>query len=347
MSSSDARQQEASRVRVRAPGRVNLIGDHTDYTGGLVLPAAIDRFVDIDGAPGGDVVVLTSDEFDEPARVSVTSTAAEVASVQPPWARFVAGVVAELRPVTGFTGTVTSSVPAGAGLSSSAALELAVAVALGAPTEDPVALARLAQRAEHLARGVPTGIMDQLACAAGRDAHALLIDCATPSVTPVPLPLDVQLVVFHSGQARDLAASAYAQRVAECAAAEVELGPLRTASVDDVERLTDPLLRRRARHVVTENARVRAAAAALTRGDSATFGRLMLESHASLRDDYEVSTPAVDELVVGLAATPGVLGARLTGAGFGGCVVALTRPGTNLSGGWPVRAVDGVRRLVR
>jgi len=148
------------------------------------------------------------------------------------------------------------------------------------------------------------------------EATPLLIDCATLAVTPVALPPDVELVVFHSGQSRDLAALAYTRRVAECAAAEA--GSLRTASVADVDRLADPVVRRRARHVVTENARVVAAADALARGDGATVGRLMGESHASLRDDYEVSTPAVDKLVARLSATHGVLGARLTGAGFGG-----------------------------
>ena len=334
-----------ARVRVRAPGRVNLIGDHTDYTGGLVLPVAIDRFVDVEGRPGGDQVVLTSDQFDAAAVVPLDVPAETVGQLEPPWGRFVAAVVAELRPAIGFVGTVASTVPVGAGLSSSAALEVAVAVALGASDDDPVALALVAQRAEHAARGVPTGIMDQLACIAGREGHAVLIDCTTLAVTAVPLPADVRLVVLHSGQARDLAASAYAQRVRECAAVEAEIGPLRTANLADVDRLADPLLRRRARHVVTENHRVRAAVEALQRDDGAAVGRLMGESHASLRDDYEVSTPAIDDLVTHLAATPGVLGARLTGAGFGGCVVALTEAGVELGGGWVLRAVDGVGRV--
>ncbi|CAN5763932.1 galactokinase [soil metagenome] len=335
---------ECSAVVAQAPGRVNLMGDHTDYTGGLVLPAAIDRYVEIAGQPGGDEVVLRSDQFDGVARLPVGIGRADVGSIEPSWARLVAAVVVELQPSHGFVCTVTSSVPAGAGLSSSAALELAVAVALGADTADPVALAQRAQRAEHLARGVPTGIMDQLACTAGRAGHALLIDCEALTHVPIPLPDDVEIVVFHSGQARDLAASAYAERVAECAAAAAVIGPLRTARAADVERLHDDLLRRRARHVVTENARVRATVAALEDDDGVAVGRLMGDSHASLRDDYEVSTPAVDELVARLAASDGVLGARLTGAGFGGCVVALVRPGTELEGGWPLRAVDGVGR---
>lgn len=335
-------QMERAMVVARAPGRVNLMGDHTDYTGGLVLPAAIDRYVEIAGQPGGDEVVLRSDQFDGVARLRVDIDRADVGSVEPSWARLAAAVVVELQPSHGFVGTVSSNVPAGAGLSSSAALELAVAVALGADTADPVALARLGQRAEHLARGVPTGIMDQLACAAGRAGHALLIDCEALTHAPIPLPDDVEIVVFHSGQARDLAASAYAERVAECAAAEAVIGPLRTACAADVELLDDDVLRRRARHVVTENARVRATVAALEDDDAVAVGRLMGESHASLREDYEVSTPEVDELVARLAGSDGVLGARLTGAGFGGCVVALVRPGTQLDGGWPMRTVDGV-----
>lgn len=329
-------------VRARAPGRVNLMGDHTDYTGGLVLPAAIDRFVEIAGEPGGDHVVLHSDEFATTARVPIA--VADASTLEPEWGRYVGGVVAAMRPAAGFVGTVTSTVPAGSGLSSSAALELATALALGASAHDPQALARLCQRAEHLARGVPTGIMDQLAVAAGRAGHALLIDCTSLEVVPVPLPGEIEIVVVHSGQARDLAASAYAERVGQCAAIEAEIGPLRSATRRDVDRLSDPVLRRRARHIVSENARVTGAVAALDAGDLDCFGRLMLASHASLRDDYEVSTAAMDDVVARLADTDGVFGARLTGAGFGGCVVAIARPGTAIAPDlepWILHAVDG------
>ena len=157
-------------------------------------------------------MVLSSDQFETAAAVPLDVPAEKVGRLEPPWGRFVAAVVAELRPAIGFVGTVASTVPVGAGLSSSAALEVAVAVALGASDDDPVALALVAQRAEHAARGVPTGIMDQLACVAGREGHAVLIDCTTLAVTAVPLPADVRLVVLHSGQARDLASSAYAER---------------------------------------------------------------------------------------------------------------------------------------
>jgi galactokinase len=187
---------------------------------------------------------------------------------------------------------------------------------------------------------VPTGIMDQLTAVAGVEGHALLIDCSTLAVTPVPLPDGVDVVVVDSGQRRALVGSAYAERAAQCAAAEAVVGPLRTATMEAVARVADGVVRRRAAHVVTENARVAAFAAALQAGDVAAAGRLMTASHASLRDHFEVSAPVVDALVARLAEMPGVLGARMTGGGFGGCVVALVRPGA-LDEGWLVRPVDG------
>jgi galactokinase len=237
-------------------------------------------------------------------------------------------VVAELRPDDGLSGTVDATLPAGRGLSSSAALEVAVALALGASTSDPLALAQLCQRAEHRAVGVPTGIMDQLTILAAVEGAALRLDCRSLEVTAVALPDEVEVAVADSGLTRTVHGSAYAGRVADCARAEAELGgPLRDATASDAETLTDPVLRRRARHVVTENARVDAMVAALAAGDLRTAGALMAASQASLRDDYEVSTPALDELVGHLRGTPGVFGARLTGAGFGGCAVALCTPG--------------------
>jgi galactokinase len=329
------------RVRAFAPGRVNLIGDHTDTTGGLVLPMAVHLGTTVDVERGGSEVRLRSDADEEVAVVGLD--VAEPAAVTPAWARYVAGVVAEIRPAVGATGTVTTTLPVGAGLSSSAALEVAVALALGFDGP-PVELALACQRAEHAASGVPSGIMDQLASAAGVAGSALLIDCTTLARTPVRLPPGVEVVVVHSGEARALAGSAYAERRRQCEAAEAEVGPLRVAGPDAVEALTDPVLRRRARHVVTENARVREVAGALEAGNLAAAGRAMAASHASLRDDFEVSTPALDRLVDELTATDGVFGARLTGAGFGGCVVALARPGA-VRRGWVVRAVDGARRL--
>ncbi|MCB0962284.1 MAG: hypothetical protein KDA98_03125 [Acidimicrobiales bacterium] len=333
---------EPGTVAAVAPGRVNLIGEYTDLGGGLVLPMAIDLATTVSGVPGGDAVVLRSEAEPEPAVVPID--VADPAAVEPAWARYVAGVVAELRPTTGFEGTVTSTVPLGAGLSSSAALEVAVALALGFEG-GPVALAELCQRAEQRASGVPCGIMDQLASAAGVDGHAVLIDTHRRTVRPVMLPRGMEVRVIHSGEERRLAGSAYADRKAELAAAEAVVGPLRL--LDDPAALSaidDEVVRRRARHVVTENARVRAAVAALADGDVVTVGRLLGESHRSLRDDLEVSTPTLDALVDGLAATPGVHGARLTGAGFGGCAVALCQPGA-LDLGWRVRPAAGAHRL--
>lgn len=325
-------------IRAHSPGRVNLIGDHTDVADGLVLPMAIDLGTTVEGERGGEVVRLIS--ADEPQPVEVPLSVDDPTTVAEGWGRYVAAVVAEVRPTTGFTGEVTTTLPIGAGLSSSAALEVAVALALGFEGT-PLALAELARRAEHRASGVPCGIMDQLTVAAGVAGHLLLIDCATLAIEPVPVPDGVEVRVIHSGQQRRLAESGYATRTAEVAAAERVLGPLRLltdpAEVDGVE---DEVVRRRARHVITENARVRAFASALGAGDLAAAGELMAASHASLRDDYEVSTPVLDALVDRLEAIPGVHGARLTGAGFGGCVVVLAEPGA-IDEGWLVRPSAG------
>ena len=322
-----------------APGRVNLIGDHTDYSGGWVLPMAIQFGTTVRIERGGDRVLLRSTDEPDPVEVSIATT--DPASVTPEWGRYVASVVAELRPPTGGSGHVSTTLPIGAGLSSSAALEVAVALALGFEG-DAVSLALTCQRAEQRASGVPCGVMDQLASAAGTVDHALLIDCEKIAVTPVPVPGDWEIVVVHSGQPRALAGSEYAARRAACEAAAGFIGPLRDASLDQLDALADARLRRRARHVITENARVLEFAQALATADRRTAGRLMTESHASLRDDFEVSTAELDTLVEALLATPGVHGARLTGAGFGGCVVALADPGTPVAG-WRVRPSDGAR----
>jgi galactokinase len=324
-------------LTVVAPGRVNLIGEHTDSSGGLVLPLAIDLATTITGTHGGDRVVLTSATETQPAIVPLH---VDDPAALPGWARYVGGVVAEMRPTVGFTGSVTTTLPVGAGLSSSAALEVGVALALGFGGTT-LELAQLTQRAEQRASGVPCGIMDQLASAAGVEGHALLIDCHSSSVTPIALPDDVEIRVIHSGQARELAGSAYAERTETVTAAEAVLGPLRLLTDPAAaDGLADPVLRRRARHVITENQRVREVATALAAGRLGEVGRAMAASHVSLRDDFEVSTDVLDALVDRLAATPGVIGARLTGAGFGGCVVALARPGA-LDEGWLVHASAG------
>jgi galactokinase len=322
---------------VRAPGRVNLIGDHTDYTGGLVLPMCIDRWTEIAFTRGGNRIRLTSADDDAPVDLPVPFTS-DPAAVRPRWGRYVAAVAAEMTDACGLTGHVSTTIPIGAGLSSSAALEVATGLALGFDGSAQE-LAMLGQRAEHRATGVPTGIMDQLCIASGVAGHALLIDCHTHAVTPTEVPDGVEIVVRFVAH-RTLEGSEYAQRVAECTAAESVVGPLRDAHVADVDRIVDPIVRARARHVVSENRRVREFAAALAGGDVRMAGEIMLDGHRSLRDDFGTSTPAMDAAVEDLRRTAGVLGARMTGGGFGGCVVALCVRGADVDG-WLVRPVAG------
>ncbi len=326
---------------VWAPGRVNLIGDHTDYMGGLVLPMAVQLGTTVTVERQDDAeeprLVLRSDRLD--GTVDVPLPVSDPSDVEPGWGRYVAGVAAELATTIGVVGDVRSDLPIGGGLSSSASLEVAVALALGA-TGTPLEIARLCQRAEVAATGVPCGIMDQLAVAAGVDGHALLIDCDTEEITPVRVPADAAIWVVDSGQSRELVGSEYADRRAQAESAVALVGPLPHAAMADIDAIADPVVRARARHVRTECDRVRAFAAAISADDLVRAGQLMVESHRSLRDDYEVSTPALDELVHSLTAVPGVHGARLTGAGFGGCVVALAERGVDLPG-TRVRATAG------
>lgn len=324
----------------RAPGRVNLIGDHTDYTGGLVFPMAVDRWTDIEFEPLAAAIELVS--ADEPDPVRLPLRVDDPTDVSPAWGRYVAGVVSEMSPSAGIRGRVSTTIPIGGGMSSSHALEVAVALALGFDGS-VVELAKLTQRAENRASGVPTGIMDQFSIAGGVAGHALLMDCGALTITPVPMPEGVDVVVQFIAH-RTLVGSAYADRVAECAAAEREIGALRTASATDAARIADPVVRRRAQHVVAENQRVLDFADALRARDLRAAGELMVASHVSLRDLYETSLPVMDDAVERLCATPGVYGARMTGGGFGGCVVALAEPGA-LTDGWVVRPVDGARLL--
>jgi len=312
----------------RAPGRVNLIGDHTDYQDGFCLPMAIDRECRIAVTVGtSDEIRAHSQQLDGTVRVALDGTT-DPATVEPAWGRFVAGAARAVRDLgapslPAVDLTVSSTVPPGSGLSSSSALTVALTVTfaeLTGVTAERAALARAALAAEVAATGVPGGLMDQLAALFATPGHALLLDCRTLQVDPIPIPRAVGVVVIHSGEPRTLAESAYAERRAACEAAAARLGvaTLRDASLQQVR--DDP----RARHVVTENARVLEFAAALRAGEVGELGPLMLASHASLRDDFDVSTPALDALV-DACMEHGALGARLTGAGFGGCVVALVQ----------------------
>jgi len=293
---------------VRAPGRVNLIGDHTDYQDGLCLPMAIDREVRIEVTPRVDGEIRVVSEHDPSAYVAAIRD----------------------RVTTGIDATVTSTVPVGSGLSSSAAFSVALLLAAD-PTLHGRDLALAAQELEHRASGVPCGVMDQMASVFGVAGHALLLDCRDLTVEPIPIPAGVDLVVIHSGLPRRLESSAYAKRRAACEAAAAALGVATLRDATEAQVSANPL----ARHVVSENERVRASADALRAGDNARFGDLMLAGHASLRDDFGVSTLELD-LLVTLCTDAGAYGARLTGAGFGGCVVALVPAGTDIAG--PVAA---------
>jgi galactokinase len=325
----DRNRSDEPAVRSYSPGRVNLIGDHTDYNEGLALPMAIDLGTTVTYVPdAGFRVFLRSSGEPEPTDVDVhiPFDPKVLGSVEPRWARYVAAMVATVRPRRGGRGVVETTLPVGSGLSSSAALEVALALALGFEAE-PVTMAKLCQRAEHAATGVPAGLMDQLTVMAGVEGCALLIDFADLSMRTVTVPPDAEVVVVHSGEHRSLDRTPYAARRAECEAAAYRLGPLGRLGADAMLGLPDALLRRRARHVVTECDRVRWCAAALGAGDLVDAGRLMSASHASLSEDFDASTPTLDALVHHLQGLPGVYGARLTGAGFGGCAVALADPG--------------------
>lgn len=322
-------------VVARAPGRVNLIGEHTDYTGGLALPMAIDLEVRIrltlsDRCGKTGLFILTSEQEEGSASFAVANASLDpgwLGELKPPWARLAAAVLAVLGARRAARGEVTSTLPVGAGLSSSAAFEVGLALALGA-RQDQLEVARLCQEAEHAATGVPCGLMDQFTSIAGVQGAALLMDFASKSFEAVPVPEQLEVMVVDSGQRRKLVSSAYAERRLQLEDAQRQIGPLRQASVSDLARIEDLVVRRRARHVVTENARVLAAAEALRRDDVAGLGSVLSEGHRSYASDFEASTPLVDQVVQRLSAQPGVYGARLTGGGFGGCVVAVAEPGT-------------------
>lgn len=315
---------------VRAPGRVNLIGEHTDYNDGFVLPFAIDRSIQVALRPRDDGAVrLFSSVREAPCRFDI----ADLRKERGGWEEYVKGVAWALSErgfrLRGWEGVLESDLPAGAGLSSSAALEVAVARAFAAVSGfswDPLAMAGLCRKAENAWVGVPCGVMDQIAVAASSPEAALLVDCRAEEILPVPLPQGFRIAVLDTGTRRALTDGFYRDRREDCLAAARRLGvpALRDACRDGLERL-DGVLLRRARHVVSENARVLDAAEALRRGEAAAFGRLLDGSHASLRDDFEVTGEALDAMVEGARGIPGCLGARMTGAGFGGCAIAFVR----------------------
>lgn len=317
---------------VRAPGRVNLIGEHTDYNDGFVLPLAIDRAVWIALSPRDDRrVEVHSLDFAERAGFDLDHLAKENAG----WIEYLKGTAWSLEEagftLAGWEGVVTGDVPCGAGLSSSAALELATArafAAVGSFAWEPAKIARLAQRAENQWVGVNCGIMDQLISAAGREGCALLIDCRSLECTPVAFPPGTAVVVLDTSTRRGLVDSEYNARRRQCEAAAQYFGvkALRDVDVATVEQRAgglDETTRRRARHVITENARTLEAVDAMRRGDAVAVGELLAASHRSLRDDFEVSNTALDAMVRAAAAHEACYGARMTGAGFGGCAVAL------------------------
>ncbi len=319
----------------RAPGRVNLIGEHTDYNDGFVLPMAINREVAVVGAPRDDRRIrLYALNFDDEADFALD----QLQRGEPAdWSDYPRGVAWALQEagfdLVGFDGVLYGNVPIGSGLSSSAAIEMAVFMAFAACQPalaglDRVRAAKLAQRAENAFVGVNCGIMDQFVSALGQAGHALFIDCRSLDYAPVPMPVGTAVVVVDTAAPRSLAASAYNERRAQCEAAARLLGvpALRDLSPEIFaqRRAALPaLVAQRAEHVIYENRRVLDAVAALRAGDVATFGRLMNESHDSLRDLYEVSSAELDAVVEIARGVSGVYGARMTGAGFGGCAIAL------------------------
>ncbi|XP_056626573.1 galactokinase [Triplophysa dalaica] len=326
-------------VAACAPGRVNLIGEHTDYNEGYVLPMALPMVTVIVGSKTSDqncCVVTLTEAADEPREVDfhLPSELAPLLRGQPNWANYVKGVVQHyrVRPIPGFRAVITSSVPLGGGLSSSASLEVAMYTFLQQLCPDDgnqVAKAIACQQAEHTHAAVPCGIMDQFVSVLGKEGHALLIDCRSLEATAVPLT-DPGLVILitNSNVRHSLTGSEYPTRRKQCEEAAAILGKssLRDATLPDLEAAKDRLdsvTYRRARHVIEEIERTALAAEALKRGDYKEFGKLMAESHNSLRDNYEVSCPELDELVSAALEVDGVFGSRMTGGGFGGCTVTL------------------------
>ena len=320
---------------VRAPGRVNLIGEHTDYNDGFVFPMAIDRATYIALRPRDDSkVVAISIDMDERREFALYDLPRPVNTE---WIDYLTGVAWALQgrsiKLRGWEGVVSGDVPIGSGLSSSAALELATARAFHCVSDfewDAAEMALACQAAENEWLGVKCGIMDQMISAAGVEDRALLIDCRSLETFTAPLPAGTVVVILDTGTRRGLVDSKYNERRAQCEAAARHFGvtALRDVDVATFARRAhelDPLIRQRARHVISENERTLRARDAMNAGDALLLGQLMVESHISLRDDFEVSSGALDAIVDCANAEAACYGARMTGAGFGGCAVALVR----------------------
>ncbi len=317
---------------VRAPGRVNLIGEHTDYNDGFVLPMAIDRAAWIALRPRSDgQVVVHSLEFNQTGRFEL----AQISKTELGWLEYLKGIAWALQTagfaLVGWEGIVAGDVPIGAGLSSSAALEMATARAFAAVSAlawNPAQMAKLGQKVENQWIGVKSGIMDQMISASGKADTALLIDCRSLETENAPLPPDTVVVVLDTSTRRGLVGSAYNERREQCEAAAQHFGvpALRDVTVEQFEARAselDDITRRRARHVITENARTLQAAEAMRQGDAQRLGALMDASHVSMRDDFEISSAALNAMVECAREQNGCYGARMTGGGFAGCAVAL------------------------
>lgn len=316
----------------RSPGRVNIIGEHTDYNGGFVLPMAIDHAAWAALRPRKDRLVRVSAlDKGETLELDLDGLAKDRGG----WQAYLAGVAWALQEaglsLQGWEGVFAGDVPIGAGLASSAAIELTLARAFALASGlawDPPAMAQICQRAENDWVGVNSGIMDQMASACGRADCALLIDCRSLSTRQIPLPKNTCLVILDTGTRRGLLESAYNERRAQCEAVACHFGAdtLRDVVPDqllDRAGILETVLYQRAQHVISENQRVLEAVQAMEADDAAALGKLMNESHTSLRDDFQVSRKELDEMVAVAQTQPGCFGARMTGAGFGGCAVAL------------------------
>jgi galactokinase len=326
----------------RAPGRVNLIGEHTDYNDGFVMPVAMDLYTWVAAAPRDDLRVhVYSTNVEEHAEMDLQDPNLRV---RRHWSAYVCGVAASLRlsgvEIGGANLLVEGKVPMGAGLSSSASVEVAAGYALletSGRSQSPLELAEICQRAENEFAGARCGIMDQMIACCGRANYALMLDCRSLEYQLLPLFPNAQFVVCNSMVKHDHAAGEYNSRRADCETAARILSEqmssvraLRDVSLQDLERfgrLLPELVYRRSRHVISENARVLEARHALERGDPESFGRLMRESHRSLTEDYEVSCTELDLLVEIACGIDGVYGSRMTGGGFGGCTISLVRSG--------------------